>query len=1266
MQPGLNWTNPGFGRVFGGRSPALARGLRGPRTSVYGPAVKFVALALCALLVGFAPEARAGDGRFHPALAEALAHLDSARGPEAYTALREVWDTWDRAAPEQVEEALLAAERDTHRAAPVRAYAGLLVAYARTRRGDLDTAKKKIDSLGFVRRWLTVGPFDNEGKKGLATEFGPETELDSAIVPGRAFSGKERAVRWRVVPNAFFYGYLDFGALLRPERKICGFAESFVHDKARPKVARTISIWAGVSGAFDVYWNGKKVLEDSAYRGHDADRLAASVTLEPGENQLVVKACGDDAAPIISLRLADAKGAPDPTLEAANDLQLSSAAAATVAAVKKKPSPAGGKRLEGPLQAFSRIEKSGSASDLEGFARYLDLTAGDDSVDHQARDLARRAAEREPTVSRMLLAGDLAEDRNQQAEWVSKAETLAKKSAKPQIDVLLARADLAGSGPAWQEANRYYDKALALDPDNVNAVHGRVELYNTAGLRRTALATLERALERNPQSVNLLNMYATELRSLGRATDASEAESRYAALRFDDRTFLGAQIDLALTRRDRSSAERWVDRLLQADPDSQWALGAAARAYRTLGQPERAIATYRRALGLAPEDTGTLRTLADLSGELGRRDEQLTLLREILRLRPQDKDVREYVEHIEPQKPRPDEAYAWSSKRFLKLRFAPSGGQNQRVLRDLTVTTVFENGLSSRFRQIVFQPLNDAGAAVARQYNFQYQADSQVVQLRGARVYKADGRVDEAVESGEGAADDPTISMYTSARNFYVQFPRLEPGDVVELRYRVDDVTPRNEYANYFGEVVYLGSTDPVQNAEYVLITPKKRTFYIDDTVAGLKRDTREQGEQRIYRFHADKIAPVVPEPSMPPWPEVLGFVHVSTFKTWKELGQWYWGFVKEQFDLDDETRKLARQVAKGAKTDAEKVRAVYDWVVTNTRYVALEFGVYGYKPHRCVQTVARGWGDCKDKATVIVTLLKELGIPSTIVILRTQLRGEFPSKIASLAPFDHAIVYVPSLDIYLDGTAEYTGSTELPDMDAGALGLQVNQGDAKLVHLPLHDPKTNVGVRDVTAVVSANGDAKLDLDYETRGADAANWRRRYHAEATRHDRVAGDLGREFPGFEIAPGNAGIVTSDLENLEQPVKVKIHGTARGFARKEGDTLSMAVTPSVRLTSTYASLSQRTRDVRVLSFATVDDSFVIKLPPGSKMKTGPTPAEGSSRFGSYKVELTSQPGQVTVRSRVEITTTRISPKDYPAFKKFCEEVDRALGGRLVVTP
>ncbi|MGC4090624.1 MAG: DUF3857 and transglutaminase domain-containing protein [Polyangiaceae bacterium] len=319
------------------------------------------------------------------------------------------------------------------------------------------------------------------------------------------------------------------------------------------------------------------------------------------------------------------------------------------------------------------------------------------------------------------------------------------------------------------------------------------------------------------------------------------------------------------------------------------------------------------------------------------------------------------------------------------------------MLRDLNVTTVFENGLSSQFHQVVFQPLTDGAAAQDRQYAFGYEADRQVVQLRGAKVYRKNGKVDEAIEWGEGPADDPSIAMYTSARTFYVQLPRLEASDVVELRYRIDDVTPRNQFADYFGDVEYMGGRDPTANAEYVLITPNSRKMLVDAHVPGLEQTTQAGERSTIHRFYAKQVNRLQIEPAMPQLPEVLPFIHVSTYQNWKDLGRWYWGLVKDQFDLDDETRQLAHKIVKGKTTELEKVQAIYDWVTRNTRYVALEFGIYGYKPRRCVQTIARGWGDCKDKATVLATLLKEVGVPSTIVVLRTQMRGDFRSNFGEL-----------------------------------------------------------------------------------------------------------------------------------------------------------------------------------------------------------------------------------------------------------------------------
>lgn len=1210
---------------------------------------------------------------FHRDLVEALESLDSARGPDTYTALRRVWSTWNSADPNQVEEALLAVERDRARPAPTRAYAGMLAAYARLRRGDVVAARRKLKELAFVDQWQVLGPFDNEGKGGLDTDFGPEKEFAIPPVPGRAYSGKERPVRWRPAPaDRFVFGWLDLGSMLRPEEKICAYARTTIRAKGNPHQPRPLTLWVGNSGAFKLWFDGRPVGEDKAYRGYDAERFAARVELGAGSHDLTLKVCGEDQAPILSLRLGDADGAPELNVEFPSSPEALAQAAQTAGArmqAKATKEPV----LFGPLRELERgvAGAKPSAAALTSLAEYLVATGSDDPTEHRARDLARRAAELAPTLDRLLLAGELAEDRNQTREWLVKANALVHGSVHPtareQVELALAQAALARGSVNWRDAFPFYEQVLKADPTRVEAIQGEVELYNEAGLPRTALKVLEHAVARNPASVNLLNMHASQLRVLGRGAEASAVEARYAGLRFDDRSYLEARLNLAVARRERETAERWIGRLRQVAPDSQWAYRVAARAYRGLGQSDRAVTELRHALDLAPEDTTTLHSLADLQGELGLRDEQLTLLRKVLELSPQNRAVREYLEHVRPPKAQPDESYAWAPERFIGLRSEPAAGENQRILRDLTVTTVYPNGKSSKFQQLVFQPLTDAAAAGLRQYAFQYQADREVVRLRGARVFRKDGRVDEAVESGEGAADSPDISMYTSARTFYIQLPRLEAGDVVELKYRVDDITPRNEFADYFGELDYLQRTDPSANAEYVLITPKSRAIRVESNLAGLDHTVKETGDNRIHRFFAGRVPAVIPEPAMPPMPEVAGFVHASTYESYAQMGKWYWGLVREQFDLDDETRKLVHEVVKDAKTEREKVALIFNWVVKNTRYVALEFGIYGYKPHRAVQTVARGWGDCKDKATVLVSLLRELGIPSTIVVVRTQHRGELRSNLASLAPFDHAIAYVPSLDLYLDGTAEYSGATELPAMDLGALALQIDNGNSKLVHLPEHDPNKNVTHREVRANLQSDGSAKLEIDYQVEGSPAPEWRVRFHAKSTQKDRLQSVLlGPVFPGFAIADGPTGIQTNDLENYTEPVHIKVKGTSSSLGRKEGATLSLAVTSGTRLTPVYASLAKRRYDTRILMFPTIDDTFVVKIPAGMHVVSSPTAVNHTGPFGAYSVEVAQRPGEVLVKSRVAIRTSRVVPADYAAWQRFCAEVDAALTPRLVVGP
>jgi tetratricopeptide (TPR) repeat protein len=1214
-------------------------------------------------VLAIAPGLASADiGQRLPRLTRLADEAVRGRVPLGYVPLRQIWAEWDLGDPQEVEESLHSIAGDARAAAPIRAYAGLLEAYARRRRGDLTGARQRIKELGFVGRWIVAGPFDNEGKIGLDRRFGPEEEIDDALSMTRTYDGKERQVGNRITPDVFPYGWVDLGAMMRPQEKVCGYATTFVRDRRTSKGSRPFSVWFGASGAVKVFFDGVEVAKDAKYRDLDSDRIGVTLTMREGWHRLTVKVCGDEDAPMFALRLADPAGAPDPHLEAEPDpAHAREAASVRFRKGEHPPAPV----VSGPLSAFEKSVARGDAEALEAYARWLVLTSSDDPAERRARDLARRAADRSPTVARCLLAGELAENRNQRAIWIDKAEDVVQKAKTAPLDdriaALLARADHTRGGANWRDAIPFYEKVLELDPDDVRASLAQIELYSEAGLRETALASLDRALARRPRSVALLRATANALRELDRTTEAEEIAARYATLRYDDTQTLTDRIELALARRDPALADRWIERLVETNPDSGHSLTAAAKAYVALGDRAKAIALHRRALDLAPEDVPALRALADVYAVGGQMDEQLRLLRQVLQLRPQEKDVREYVAHTEPPAPRADEAYARPAAEFLKRRNEPAQGRARRTLVDLQVTTVFPNGLASRFHQVVFQPLTDTAAAEAREYGFSFEADSETVQLRGARIYRANGQIDEAIESGEGATDNPAMAMYSSARAFYVHFPRLDAGDVVELLYRVEDVAHRNAFADYFGEVVYLQSTEPIARAEYVLITPKSRTFYFNEPWNGVKPVVEEKGDRRIWRFTAEDVAPLEPEPAMPPLAEALGHVHVSTYKSWDEMGRWYWGLVKDQFIADDEVRRRALEITKDLTDPRAKVKAVYDFVVQKTRYVALEFGIHGFKPYRCSQIFARGFGDCKDKATLIVTMLKELGIDATIVILRTGLKGDFETEPASLAPFDHAIAYVPSLDWYLDGTAEFTGSGELPSMDRGALAIQINEGKPKLVRLPEPPASESVASKRVEATVNADGTAQIDWRVEVTGSSAASWRQRYHAKATQRPRVQEDLASELPGLEVT----GVVASDLDDIERPVEIRAKGKAAAFARRDGDTRTVALGAREHLVRTYAPLSSRRTDVRIRVLSTQENETIVRLPAGAKITSGPRPSQGTSAFGSFRVETETSGSVVRVKTTVAMTRSRIRAGEYAAFRAFCEQVDRELGQTVTYT-
>src|SRR5205085_9472246 len=137
------------------------------------------------------------------------------------------------------------------------------------------------------------------------------------------------------------------------------------------------------------------------------------------------------------------------------------------------------------------------------------------------------------------------------------------------------------------------------------------------------------------------------------------------------------------------------------------------------------------------------------------------------------------------------------------------------------------------------------------------------------------------------------------------------------------------------------------------------------------------------------------------------------------------------------------------------------------------------------VETIlSRRFGDCKDKASLMHAMLEAIGIDSRLTLLRMKRLGGIETQPASLAVFNHAILYVPKLKLFLDGTAEFHGSGELPADDRGAEVLVVEPGGAsKFFRTPEASPADNPDETRIAAKLAGDGSATVQLQPGARGA---------------------------------------------------------------------------------------------------------------------------------------------------------------------------------------
>lgn len=358
---------------------------------------------------------------------------------------------------------------------------------------------------------------------------------------------------------------------------------------------------------------------------------------------------------------------------------------------------------------------------------------------------------------------------------------------------------------------------------------------------------------------------------------------------------------------------------------------------------------------------------------------------------------------------------------------------------------VARDGTYVRTAEIVKRFENAQGIEKEGKAQMAFQSGSEKVEFIDARVVQPDGREivlrPDDVHLQE-AYPFPEAAVFTDRKRKTLVFPDLQPGSraiATARSQRLEAVIP-----GLFSALEWRSAHFASLDTRIRFTLPADMPLHVDAHDAEVTREA-----------DGDKVTWTVTMKVEEPWPSEPGSVSavdysprvvVSTFADYGAFAAAYRDMIAGRDAVTPEIQALADELTAGKETPREQARALYEWVAGNIRYVAIHMGRGGWVPHAAGEVLSRRYGDCKDHVTLLAALLRAKGIDSSPVLLNAG-TSQWLSQYPTLASFNHALLYLPTLDLYVDSTARYVDFGILPFESAAKPALVV--ADGRVVQTP-------------------------------------------------------------------------------------------------------------------------------------------------------------------------------------------------------------------------
>lgn len=485
----------------------------------------------------------------------------------------------------------------------------------------------------------------------------------------------------------------------------------------------------------------------------------------------------------------------------------------------------------------------------------------------------------------------------------------------------------------------------------------------------------------------------------------------------------------------------------------------------------------------------------------------------------------------------------------------------------------------------------------------------------------------------------PTYVLYEDDKFRHTHMPAAQPGTVIGFEYEVR----RHEWLNQISW--FIQEQAPVRQAVMTVQLPagwEYKTSWAEYS----PREPARAGENR-WQWILHDVPRLEDEPRMPSYRALSGRMFLTYFgpgqpnsNSWQAIGNWYRGLSEERRNLTPPIAERVHQLT-GANAGLEaKVRALTTFMQDEIRYVAIEIGIGGFQPHYAGDVFRSRYGDCKDKVTLLSTMLQEAGVRSQYFLITTY-RGAVNPTTAS-PWFNHAIIAIelPAGEIpasyeavvtaktglrYLlfDPTDTYTPVGKLRGELQDSYGLLVTETGGELIHTPLLRPASNLLSRQGHFTIDADGTLSGEL-LEERTGDHAMIERLYMAHANdqeRMQRLERRLNHSLKGFSLRE----LQIQQPTDLQEKLKLSVKLTAPLYGQVRGPLL--LVRPRVVGEKSFG-IEHKPRHYSLEMGAPAHevDRFELDVPPGYQVDDLPDGQNVDFGFASYHSKYESQGSKI----------------------------------------